>query len=112
VPLLLVLIQAFTLGLAPLEMAYSRAQEHEADRFALELTQRNHSAATAFVKMQQDNLGVPWHGPVYKLFRGSHPSIGERIVFCNTYHPWTYGERLFFEGYFQPSPELPKAPKN
>ena len=87
VPLLLLLIEATSLFLTPVAMAYSRYQEHEADRFALDLTHTNHSAATAFVKLQQENLSNPRPGLVYKIFRASHPSIGERIDFCNSYRP-------------------------
>jgi Zn-dependent protease with chaperone function len=89
VPLLLFLLEATSLFLTPIAMAYSRYQEHEADRFALDLTQTNHSAARAFVKLQQDNLGNPRPGLVYRIFRASHPSIGERIDFCNSYRPFT-----------------------
>lgn len=91
VPLLLMLMQVSNLFLGPAAMAYSRYQEHEADRFALELTQANHAGATAFVKLQTENLGNPRPGWVYKVFRASHPSIGERIDFCNEFRP--SGER-------------------
>jgi len=87
VPLLLFLIQVTMLFLTPAAMAYSRCQEHEADRFALDLTHTNHSAGTAFVKLQQENLGNPRPGLIHKIFRASHPSIGERIDFCNSYRP-------------------------
>ncbi len=85
--LLLLLLQVASLFLTPIAMAYSRYQEHEADRFALDVTRTNHSAATAFVKLQQDNLSNPRPGLIYQVFRASHPSIGERIDFCNTYRP-------------------------
>ncbi len=88
VPLVLMLIEVSSLFLSPVALAYSRYQEHEADRFALDLTHANHSAAMAFVKMQSENLSNPRPGPLYKIFRSSHPSIGERIDFCNAYHPW------------------------
>jgi Zn-dependent protease with chaperone function len=88
VPLLLMLLAAVYLVLSPVAFAYSRYQEHQADRFALDLTHANHSAATAFVKLQRENLGNPRPGPVYKIFRSTHPSIGERIDFCNAHHPW------------------------
>jgi STE24 endopeptidase len=88
VPLILMLIDVSSLFLSPVALAYSRIQEHEADRFALNLTHANHSAATAFVRMQSENLSNPHPGLFYKIFRASHPSIGERIDFCNTYHPW------------------------
>jgi Zn-dependent protease with chaperone function len=87
VPLLLLLIQVTMLFLTPAAMAYSRYQEHEADRFALDLTHTNHSGGTAFVKLQQENLGNPRPGLIYRIFRASHASIGERIDFCNSYRP-------------------------
>jgi STE24 endopeptidase len=88
VPLILMLIDVASLVLGPAAMAYSRHQEHEADRFALKLTHANHSGAMAFVKMQSENLGNPRPGLLYTIFRASHPSIGDRIDFCNSYHPW------------------------
>jgi Zn-dependent protease with chaperone function len=88
VPLVLMMIEVASLVLSPVALAYSRQQEHEADRFALDLTRTNHSAGMAFVKMQAENLGNPRPGLLYKVFRSSHPSIGERIDFCNSYHPW------------------------
>jgi Zn-dependent protease with chaperone function len=87
VPLLLLSLQATMFFLTPAAMAYSRYQEHEADRFALDLTHANHSGGTAFVKLQQENLGNPRPGLIFKIFRASHPSIGERIDFCNSYRP-------------------------
>jgi Zn-dependent protease with chaperone function len=69
-------------------MAYSRHQEHDADRYALDLTRSNHAAAMAHVKLQTENLGNPRPGLLYKIFRSSHPSAGERIDFANSYHPW------------------------
>ena len=87
------LIEVAVLVLSPVALAYSRYQEHEADRFALDLTHANHSAAMAFVKMQAENLSNPRPGLLYKLFRATHPSIGERIDFCNAYHPWRSGAR-------------------
>jgi STE24 endopeptidase len=92
VPLVLMLIEVASLVLGPVAMSYSRHQEHAADQFALDLTHANHSGAMAFVKMQSENLGNPRPGLFYKIFRGSHPSIGERIDFCNSYHPWRADE--------------------
>ncbi|QEH32290.1 hypothetical protein OJF2_07590 [Aquisphaera giovannonii] len=88
VPLLALLIAVNGLLLGPIAMAYSRHQEHEADRFALDLTHANHSAGMAFAKLQRENLGNPRPGPIYTFFRASHPSIGDRIDFSNAYHPW------------------------
>jgi len=100
-PLLLLLAGIFLFLMSPLSMAYSRYQEHEADRFALEITRTNRSAAVAFVKLQEENLSVPRPGLLYKLWRASHPPIGERIDFCNEYRPWKTGQPLKYEHYFK-----------
>lgn len=101
-PLISLLVQLFSVVGDPMQMAFSRHQEHEADRFGLELTHNNHAAATGFLKIQQHNLGNPRPGELFILWRSSHPSIGERIDFCNHYHPWETGEPLYFEQYIKP----------
>jgi len=100
VPLFIFLLSLLNLVGSPLHLAISRAMEHEADRFALEITRANHSAGSAFARIQRENLGNPRPGGFSVLFRSSHPPLGERIDFCNSYHPWTNGfpgryERLF-----------------
>lgn len=100
-PLVVLLMHVAAVALAPAVNGYSRYQEHEADRFAIELTRCNRSGATAFIKLQQENLGNPRPGPLYKTFRATHPSIGERVDFCNTYHPWTTGAPLVYGGLFR-----------
>ena len=87
-PLLILAAQAIVLLLMPLGLAFSRHLEHEADRFALELTHDNYAAATAFVCLQSENLSNPRPGPLYMLWRASHPSLAERIEFANEYRPW------------------------
>ncbi len=85
-PLLLLLAQIAALLLMPLGLAFSRHLEHEADRFALDLTRDNRAAATAFVGLQNENLSNPRPGPLYTFLRASHPSLAERIEFANGYH--------------------------
>jgi Zn-dependent protease with chaperone function len=93
-PLLLLVTSVFSFVIAPAQLALSRHFEHEADRFGLEMTRTNHSAGTAFVKLQEDALGNPWPGPLFKLWRADHPPLGERIEFSNDYHPWREGAPL------------------
>ena len=102
-PLFLLLIQVCLLLLAPLTNAYSRHLEHEADRFGLELTQDNHAAATGFVGLQEANLSNPRPGWLYRWWRADHPSLGERIDFCNRYRPWQTGQPLRYGARFGPS---------
>ena len=79
--------------ITPAMLALSRHHERAADRFGLELTRDNHAAATAFVALQQQNLAFPRPGWLYKLFRASHPPIGERVDFINEYRPSGRQER-------------------
>jgi Zn-dependent protease with chaperone function len=100
-PLLLLLGTVVSLVTTPAVLAFSRHQEHEADRFALELTRNNHAAGTTFVRLQQENLSFPRPGPIFKLWRGSHPSLGDRVDFANQYRPWEKGEPLRYEDLFR-----------
>src|SRR6185369_8058823 len=61
-PLLLLVANLFSLAITPVPLAFIRHIEHEADRFGLEITQTNHSAGTAFLKLQEEALGNPWPG--------------------------------------------------
>jgi Zn-dependent protease with chaperone function len=101
-PLILVLLGVSSTILGPLALAYSRHNEHEADRYSLELTHLNRSAARAFADLQRENLSVPDHSLVETLWRATHPSIGERITFCNTYYPWRMGSPLRYGDRFAP----------
>lgn len=93
-PLMALLFGVISLVLSPAILAFSRHVEHEADRFGLEITRDNHDCATAFVKLQQENLSNPRPGLLYKLWRADHPPLGERIDFCNEYRPWESGQPL------------------
>jgi STE24 endopeptidase len=100
-PLLLFLISFFMLLSTPLSNYISRCMEHEADRFGLEITQNNQAAAEAFIVLQQQNLANPRPGPIYKMWRSSHPPLGERIDFCNHYCPWKQDQPLEYGKYFK-----------
>jgi Zn-dependent protease with chaperone function len=94
VPLLLLISSAVSFVVQPVGLAYSRYEEREADRFGLEMTRDNRAAATAFVKLQQENLSVPRPAPLYRIWRAAHPSLAERITFANAYRPWARGAPL------------------
>ncbi len=100
-PLLLLLISIFVLLTSPLTNYFTRYVEHEADRFGLEITQNNKAAAEAFIVLQQENLAIPRPGPIFKIWCSSHPPLGERIDFCNSYCPWKRKEPLKYSEYFQ-----------
>jgi Zn-dependent protease with chaperone function len=102
-PLILLLFNATFLVVTPAALAFTRYNEREADRFGLEITRDSHAAASAFVKLQQENLGNPRPGLLYKLWRASHPPLGERIDFCNDYRPWETGAPLEYAPLFRDS---------
>jgi Zn-dependent protease with chaperone function len=100
-PLLLLLINVFMLLISPISNYFSRYCEHEADRFGLEITQDNTAAAEAFIVLQQGNLANPRPGSLFKMWRNTHPAVGDRIDFCNSYCPWKRQEPLKYAKYFK-----------
>jgi Zn-dependent protease with chaperone function len=100
-PLILLLINIFGFVITPGLFAFTRHQEHEADRFGLEITKDNYAAANAFVRLQEENLSNPRPGLIMKLFRSTHPPLGERIDFCNEYRPWETGQPLKYDHLFK-----------
>jgi Zn-dependent protease with chaperone function len=109
-PLLLLLARLLLFASEPAGLVVSRYFEHEADRFGLEITKDNHAMASAFVKMEDTNLGNPWPGLLYKVWRSTHPPVGERIDFANNYRPWETGEPLRYEHLFRPLSRVDRDP--
>jgi STE24 endopeptidase len=100
-PLLLAIAGVVQVAVLPAAFAFSRQQEHEADRFALEITRDNRACASAFVALQTHNLGVPRPEAWVVWLRSSHPPLGARADFCNTYRPWEKGEPLRYGRLFR-----------
>lgn len=100
-PLILLLINIFVFIITPPVFAFTRHMEHEADRFGLEITKDNYASATSFVRLQQENLSNPKPGLIMKLWRWTHPPLGERIDFCNQYRPWENGQPLKYGHLFK-----------
>lgn len=101
-PLIMLVVGVLGLFLTPVAMAYSRNHEHEADRFALEITHDNYAGASSFATLAEENLSNPRPHWFIRLMRGSHPTLGERIDFCNSYRPWETGEPLVYGDRFRP----------
>lgn len=100
-PLLLFGLSFIMLVVSPGLMAFQRSVEHEADRFGLEITRNNEAAATAFVKLGTESLGLPEPGWLERTFRMSHPSLADRINFANDYHPWADGQPPVYGAYMK-----------
>lgn len=66
--------------LSPFQLAYSRATERKADRYAIDLTGDPRSYATAMQKLAEQNLADPNPPRPITLLLHSHPPIAERIL--------------------------------
>jgi len=91
---LLLLFKAFSFVGTPVESAYSRAQEHNADVFGLEVIHgivpnSGDVAAHAFQVMGEEDLSDPNPPPFITFWLYSHPPLAERLVFAHTYDPWS-----------------------
>lgn len=75
----------------PATAAFSRAVEHEADGFALELTHANDAGARAFLKLGSQNRSNPEPSPFVRAVLYDHPPLAERIRFALDYRPWELG---------------------
>jgi STE24 endopeptidase len=100
-PLLVLVGGMVMLATTPAMLALSRWQEREADRFGLEITRDNQAGARAFVRLHDENLAVPRTGLLYRLWRGSHPDLADRIEFSNRYRPWSRGDPLRYGDRFR-----------
>jgi STE24 endopeptidase len=63
----------------PLFSAFSRRHEHEADRFAVDLSPRPAALATSLIKLSKDNLSNLYPHPLYAAIYYSHPPVVERV---------------------------------
>jgi len=78
-PLVLLLIAAFGLIVAPLSNGYSRAIERQADEYALQATQKIESFKSAMTRLANQNLSEVEPSPVIEFLLHDHPSIGKRL---------------------------------
>jgi Zn-dependent protease with chaperone function len=95
-PALLLLLTIFSFAASPIENAFSRHIEHQADQYGLEVThgltpQSAQVAAQSFEVLGKVDLEDPAPNPLDVFLFYSHPTIGDRIRFALTYDPWWDG---------------------
>jgi Zn-dependent protease with chaperone function len=91
-PLIVGTIGLISFVAQPMTNSFTRAIEHEADQFGLEVTQLNDAGARAFIKLGAGNKSNPEPNPIIKAFVYTHPPLVERIRYALDYHPWTEGK--------------------
>jgi STE24 endopeptidase len=64
----------------PIEAAFSRRMEKEADDFAAELIKSPEPMILSLKRLASDNLSNLTPHPIYVWFYYSHPPLGERIA--------------------------------
>jgi STE24 endopeptidase len=93
-PVLLLLLSIFGFVFTPLENAYSRHLEHQADQYGLEvihglIPDSPVVAAHAFQVLGEVDLEEPNPSAAVKLWFYNHPPLDERMRFAQTYDPWS-----------------------
>lgn len=97
-PVLILLLSVFSLATQPVQAAFSRYLEHQADIYGLEAmhgltADSSQAAAHAFQKLGEKGLVYPTPHPLFVFWAFSHPPVHERVRFAIEYTPWTRGER-------------------
>lgn len=100
-PALLLLLTLFDFCATPIESAFGRYLEHQADQYSVEVTHgltpdSGQIAAQAFQVLGEVDLSDPAPNPVDVFLYYDHPPIPDRIQFCLTYDPWSKGDRPEF----------------
>jgi STE24 endopeptidase len=80
-PILLVLVTAMNFVSAPAQNAFSRVIEHRADMYEMKMTGNGDAAIRAFQKIAIENSSPVTQPRLVQWFRGSHPTIMERIQY-------------------------------
>jgi Zn-dependent protease with chaperone function len=96
-PLLLLIVAVASELALPIVNGYSRANEHAADVYGLEVVHgvvpdANRAAAEAFQVLGEINLADPSPSRFIRFWLYTHPPLAERVAFARTYDPWSKGE--------------------
>lgn len=80
-PLLILLLNIFTLFTQPVGNYISRTMEKQADLYEISITENRDAAIRAMNKIYDQSLGIPRPSNIYKIWYNSHPTLEERIEF-------------------------------
>jgi STE24 endopeptidase len=96
-PALLLLLAIFSFVASPIQNAFSRHIEHQADEYGLEVTHgliadSAQVAAQSFEILGKVDLEDPAPNRFDVFMFYSHPTIADRIRFALEYDPWAHGD--------------------
>jgi Zn-dependent protease with chaperone function len=97
-PLWIMIVFLLFFASTPIGNAFSRCQEHEADRYGLEVihgivANPGEVAAQAFQVEGEIDLQDPDPPTFIEFWLYDHPAVNDRILFSRTYDPWAKGEK-------------------
>jgi STE24 endopeptidase len=100
-PLLMLIISALTFLATPAFNAVSRHYEHQADQYGLEVIHglvpdAQLSAAQAFQILGERSLDYPYVVKLAEFWAWNHPTIRDRMIFVQSYDPWSEGKQAEF----------------
>jgi STE24 endopeptidase len=95
-PLLFLLFSQLLFLSSPVANGISRHYEHQADQYGLEIMHglvpdSGRSAAQSFQILGERSLDYPNVGKLAEFWLWSHPTIRDRVIFSQTYDPWSAG---------------------
>jgi len=100
-PVLILVLLLFNFISTPIDNAYSRHLEHQADQYGLEVVHgivpdAPPVAAESFQILGELDLAEPAPSTAVKIWFYDHPPLNDRIIFAQTYNPWAAGESPAF----------------
>ena len=84
-PLFILVMGLYGLITMPLGNAYSRWRERNADRYALQATDKPQAFISAMTRIANQNLGEVEPEPWEEFLLHSHPALGKRIALAQAY---------------------------
>ena len=100
-PLLFLLFSVLLFLATPVVNGISRHYEHQADQYGLEVMhglvpESGRSAAQSFQILGERSLDYPNVGEFAEFWLWSHPTIRDRVIYAQTYDPWSEGQSPVF----------------
>ena len=93
---LLLVLSVLSFLAEPIGNSISRAQEHQADVFGLEVVHGivadpQKVDAASFQRLGEESLDYPYPSPLVVFWTYTHPTIEQRVAFAASYDPWRPG---------------------
>jgi len=94
---LMLVLNLLSFFAAPIENAFSRSIEHDADVYGQEaihgiVADPQTTTQQGFQRLGEAALEDPTPHPLVEFWTFSHPSIGSRAAFAMAYNPWAEGQ--------------------